>query len=420
MSEQAGRWWAAALVACGALVPRGAAASAPIVGGYDAPVDLSVVQVAPVNDQIVCTGVLVAPNLLLTARHCIVDVELDIECDPDKPGGGDTFNVGEVSDPQRVRAFVSETQLQSTLGLAPSAVGRAIFADNTVTLCGHDVAIVQLDRDIAGVPRKQLRLTASSRVGEPAYALGWGVTTIFGVRPERCQRRDVTLLAFGPANYQMVEGMPLIDAVKGEVVVGQSACAGDSGSPLFAAETGAIIGIASYASNAYPDKADPPPDHNPVFDGAFPVCGEGSAAIYQLLSDRPFIAKAFAASGHRPWLEGKPEPTLAFGQACTSDDLCDTGPCVGAPGQTVCAKPCDAGGCPDGYACVDLSGQSICAPAGEAGGTGAPPGATPPVMPVSGAAKNDGCEARGGARPAGAFASTLGLLFLAHLRRRRR
>jgi hypothetical protein len=423
MRERKGMVWAATLAALGAVAPCEASAAPPIIGGQDAPDgNQNVMQITTISDRITCNGSLIAPNLLLTARHCLVQSDISFDCDPTKPNGGNTFDVGAAIAADKVRIFKSDQAVLQPLGLAPTAVGRALFADNTITLCGHDVAILLLDQDVPGAVRKPLRLSKSSRVGEPAYALGWGAESIFGGRPPNLQRLDVNILALGPANYQMIEGLPLVTTVERELVVGQSACTGDSGSPLVAAETGAIIGVASYVTNVYPERSNPP-YVNPV-TGIYPWCGEGSAAIYQTLENRPFIAQAFAASGHRAWLEGKPEPTLAFGEACTADELCDTGPCVAG----VCAKPCDAGTCPEGYACLNVGGQSVCGPPPSSGPSGAAGAVSaggeagaPVVVPNPSAANtNDGCAASGRAQPAGEVAVVLGLLAVTGARRRRR
>ncbi len=427
MKQHGGGVWAVAAVAAslswarGARADAGAAslAAAPIIGGQDAPGDSNVVQFTALDTSITCSGTLVAPNLLLTARHCLVITDISFDCDPIKPNGGD-FTLGTAVPADQLRVFQSETFLTEPRGLSPDARGKQVFSDSLFTLCGHDVALVLLDRDLPGVRRLPLRVAESTEVNEPVHVVGWGVTNIAGDRPTVRQRRDLNILAFGPANYQMVPGLPLVTTVKRELVTGLASCTGDSGSPLFASATGAVVAVSSYSTNVYREKNAPKSASE-----LYPWCSEGAASVFHTLDGRPFIEQAFAAAGHRVWVEGQPEP-LVFGQTCTAAEQCDSGLCVGPEGSAVCSQICAAGAaCPGGLVCAQLGAQSVCAPEGfGAGGTGGgvsgSGGGGEPSNPSSGGG-GDGCQA-GGVAPASAGGAglALGLALVAKSRRRRR
>lgn len=389
---------AAALAAGGARAEGGVGSrGAAIVKGRDAPGDVGVLQLTPTPSRIVCTGSVIAPNLVLTARHCVADVEnIGFVCDPSKQDGGGV-DVGSSVPPESLRFYLSEAFVtdDAIKVVPPDAIGKKIFASSTLGACANDVAVVMLDRDLDGVRRLPLRLDLSTQVGEAVYGVGWGNISTQGERPSVRQRRDdVSVLALGPARHELVPGLPAVPAIGGEVMVGQVGCNGDSGSPLRSQATGAIIGVLSYVVNVYPEKNRFTSAREPL-----PWCGDGAATIYHLLGGRDFLTQAFAESGHKPWVEGRPEP-LAFGATCQGPDECDSGLCVAGLGASFCSARCDVTACTQGYSCVGLGGQQVCAPEGDSG------------------AKDDGCGVAGRPAPWGEVLLAFAAIFAAKRRRR--
>lgn len=393
-----------ALASAAGLAPRGARAEGgvaarreAIVGGEDAPEDEWVVQITASEQSIECTGTLVAPNLVLTARHCIANFNLsEFACDPRDPT---PQLISPFWPATRLRVFAGSSLITEPRGAQPDAVGRQLFAEAKPGFCQGDIALVLLDRPILGVRRVPLRLDDTTWVGEPVTTSGWGSIDTFARRaPVRQRRRDLTVLSRGPISYQIVEGTPTIFTYANQVIVGQSSCSGDSGSPLFAAETGAVLGVFSANVNAYPEKYS-----GDVLSEPYPYCGDGAGALFHTIANRPFILDAFAASGYAPWLEGRPEPG-PFGQTCVSPDACESGLCVSGIGEPFCSTGCDATACPGGYECIQIEGRAVCGRQGAAlDGDG-----------------GGGCQATQGPASAGGLAAAFAALALAVGRRVRR
>jgi Trypsin len=368
-----------------------------IIGGEDAPEDEWVVQLTASEQSIDCSGTLVAPNLVLTARHCIANFDVsEFACDPRDPS---PQIISPFWPAAQLRVFAGPALITEPRGAQPDAVGKQIFAEAKPGFCQGDVAMVLLDRPINGVRRVPLRLDDTTRVGEPVYTSGWGAIDTFAKRALVRQRRsDLTVLARGPISYPIVEGTPAIFTYPNQVMVGQSSCSGDSGSPLFSAETGAVVGVFSATVNAYPEKY-----LGNGLSEPYPYCGDGAGALFHTIANRPFILDAFAASGYALWLEGRPEPG-PFGQACENPDACESGLCVSGIGEPFCSAACDATACPGGYECIRIEGRAVCGRQGAAlDGDG-----------------GGGCQATRGPASAGGLAAAFAALALAAGRRVRR
>jgi hypothetical protein len=122
------------------------------------------------------------------------------------------------------------------------------------------------------------------------------------------QERAVAVRFVGP--FEGTRAAPPVSP--GDFLVGESFCQGDSGGPALARDTDAVVGVATRGGHARtgPDAASPP-------GGAAAPCLDGASgevfAFYTQLAPFASVAKsAFAASGHAPWLEGRPPPWWTF------------------------------------------------------------------------------------------------------------
>lgn len=294
-----------------------------------------------------CSGVVVAPNLIVTAKHCLypqTDLKADAsQCGPNGEAvlGTDGFLEGQPT-PADVLVYVGANAKERAvnLGEPPVATGTRVVDDGSPMRCSYDIAYVVLDKPLE-TPIARLRLDKRPAPGDKISVAGWG--EIEGrIRPAFRQRRDdVIVQRVGPKE---VPPQPVGDL--GPMIFETSAggCIGDSGGPAFEPATGVALGILS--RGLFLDRE----------------CRSQSAVnVYVALGDHEkTLRDAFAAADAQPWLEGRDTPGYrAFGDACGSNAECAGNLCVGA---SVTAKGTCNVDCRAGRACpTDL----VCSPRGK-------------------------------------------------------
>jgi hypothetical protein len=211
-----------------------------IIGGLDsAPSDDAVMLILTQrNITSVCSSVLIAPNLLLTARHCIsAEYPSDgIHCNPDGslilPSGG---QLGAPVSPDKISVFVgARVPSQGSFpGGTVAAKGQQIITGDGPSVCKDDIALVVLDRALDQPPA---RLGLGLVVAQDAHlsVVGYGLTestdpnSLYSTR----HRRDDVPVEF-------------VGILPDTFTLGRSVCKGDSGGPAFDAATGAVVGAYS-------------------------------------------------------------------------------------------------------------------------------------------------------------------------------
>lgn len=278
-----------------------------------------------------CTATLVAPNLLLTARHCVSDVPGATGCGQD----GSAVTGGAIAGDREPSSLVVFTGKN---GAAPAiddrtkgaASGTKLVVDDAANVCGHDIAFVVLDRAV-DVPSASLRLTPVA-ANEGIAAIGFGVDETGNLSPTRTIRSDL------PAN--LGPGLYPDDARygygPGELMVGESLCAGDSGGPALSA-TGAVLGVAARAGNGQPR----------VTSYADTCVGPKARAVYSSLSAHTdLVTRAFEAAGATPKVEGAPVPAATADVATTPAESSPATPATTtATDLTTPAEASSGGGC---------------------------------------------------------------------------
>jgi hypothetical protein len=180
-----------------------------------------------------CTATLIAPTLLITARHCVAQI--------DESGACGTFGANNPTSTMSVAIGVQASEKSPAV-----ARGKRIFVEPATDGCGTDIALLEIDTAITSVPPATVRLTAPV-TGEAASTVGYGDDGRGQVTNGRYERTGLKIDAVGPATatYRTKTGQNLrYDVAAAELSTGESTCFGDSGGPLFDAQ-GAIIGVTS-------------------------------------------------------------------------------------------------------------------------------------------------------------------------------
>jgi hypothetical protein len=179
-----------------------------------------------------CTGALIAPNLVLTARHCVARVTEGRTCN-DK-------HFKSNSDPQNIFVYQSENEtpqidLNGDNGNKISArmILTPDFEDNG--FCGRDIAAIVLSEKIGADFIKPLKIYPEpAKNNEAVQLVGFGADTEKSI-------------AERTSSWGIIQCRNISCEIKLTFAEWQSnpyGCPGDSGGPLLN-ENGEIIGVAS-------------------------------------------------------------------------------------------------------------------------------------------------------------------------------
>lgn len=351
-----------------------ASAEAPIIDGVSSgPQDNSAVWIGVLSSEGyprgMCSGVLLADNVVLTARHCVARTSNGgIACSKEgKPISGGAV-LGDY--PATSLAVIVGPMMANKA----SAKGVQVFSTGAKNLCNNDLAVVVLDRHIVGAEIAQVRLDGPPKRGEKILAVGWGVSNN-STRYGRRRRADIPITAVGP-----ISSASSGSVAPNEFAIGEGICSGDSGGPAYSMETGAVLGVVSRGGNGAP--------YDPMSDPDYTQCVDTTEYethnIYTRVDTlKDILFQAFEVAGGEPWVEGSYDPRKEkAGGVCEDGSLCRSGICnAGA-----CVDPCgDGASCPAGFSCKPVGDAAACVanpttPAND----GAPgPGPSPKKCSVS-------------------------------------
>jgi hypothetical protein len=346
---------------------------------------------ATANGEQICTGTLVAPNLVLTSRHCVARLNPgEFRCDArgelaENPSGGGTLGAD-------LPANEIEIHGTATPRVDALARGERIVSSLSTNVCKNDIAFVALDRHLE-LPVAPVRIRTPTARYELATLVGYGADGTSAeyrwleAPRQRLGRQPV--LEVGPDS---IDDGVIILRPRILVFGGPATCHGDSGGPALSERTGAVIGVLS------------------VMDGLDCLADEVELHYTHTTAFEALALEAYAAASAAPRFEDD----RSLGELCSENYECASGRCfTTTEGDTVCADFCDDGQCPSGYACVSSGAEALCSrrPAEPCADCGTPP---------SPAAGGEGCSVGPGASRAGGSAAALALAALVGSRRRAR
>lgn len=237
-------------------VHRGRRADAIQGGAADVTSTFAVVILDDQNG--ICSGTLIAPNLVLTARHCVAsDTGGDsVDCAHDR------FNAPNPASTLRV-SFAAEAP---DFKAAEFKVTKVIVPTDAL-FCGNDLALIILDKLVPAsaakpaIPAIDPPLTDRAKYAKQFSAIGYGITGP-GLNDEGTRRtRNGVPITCIPGDATLGCDLVQFDMTASEMAAGNGLCEGDSGSGAFepgslATGTPIVMGVLSRASDLGSQCAD--------------------------------------------------------------------------------------------------------------------------------------------------------------------
>lgn len=194
------------------------------------------------NSGSACTGSLIAPNLVITALHCITYSNAgEFTCNEDgtlEASAGNDGRIGQLLPAGNVDIFSGSPRSSE-----PVATSVRLFGTGTLQICRNDLGLVMLDRDL-DLPLLPIRLDAPVERGEFVRVVGYGQTETSG-SSGRFQRAGRRVVDVGPDSDDQAQQST---AAPRTFVTNEGPCHGDSGGPAISEETGAVLGVYSLAA----------------------------------------------------------------------------------------------------------------------------------------------------------------------------
>jgi hypothetical protein len=349
----------------------------PIVGGTldSGPANDAVVMLihqvnAVTGEAELCTGSVISPHVVLTARHCVSHNN-----SPTVSCGND---VGADHIPSDMFVVKGANPTQSNGQPNVISQGVQIIHPPGSSLCSNDIALLVVQQKLYMTPLK-VRVNGGPNWGESFRAIGYGMTKgLIGGQPDPSDPNGPNSATLPKRYYR--DGVTVHTVTEFEFLGTQSTCSGDSGGPAIS-QNGAVFGVTSrgidcYGSENYWTRID---SFKSYVDQAVQSVGEsyteedgssvgGSGGGPAGAGGGPAGAGGGpAGAGGAPAGSGGGGPAGSGGSITGPGANCDNGKacsgnllCVSDLGLNYCAEQCSEAkpNCSNGYECaID---QGVC------------------------------------------------------------
>jgi hypothetical protein len=268
-----------------------------------------------------CAGALVAPDVVLTALHCVMLTAEPIDCALHRDAA-----IGAASPALRAPASLRVLVGEDESSAVERARGRGIVVPDGATVCRADIALLLLDQGIDGIAPLVVRATGVAQ-GDHVRTVGFA--------------------AGGAGPKLLRDHVPIVGVEAGAMELAELV-SGNGGGPALDETTAEIVGVAS---------------RDATRDVAI-----GADVYTRMDAFLPFVASAVAQSRSAPGIGAdvaKVEKGPAdMGAGCAAGADCAAGVCVSVPSPPAryCSRACGAvDRCPARFRCVrSAQGAEVC------------------------------------------------------------